>query len=123
MSVQDDEPAGQDGGQHEHEKHRGEKPEPDPEAKQAAAQMMQAYEDRPTVVLPGSGGTVTGTAVNDWLDDDGDPKYRAASGLDDSGAGDGSDAEATTREKIDSDKARNVELREAAAQENKGEQA
>jgi hypothetical protein len=26
-------------------------------------------------VLPGSGGTVTGTAVNDWLDDDGNPIY------------------------------------------------
>ena len=33
--------------------------------------MMTAYEDRPTVVLPGSGGAVSGTAVNDWLDEDG----------------------------------------------------
>lgn len=30
---------------------------------------------RPTAVLPGSDGTVTGTAVNDWLDDDGNPIY------------------------------------------------
>lgn len=30
---------------------------------------------RPTAVLPGSNGTVTGTAVNDWLDDDGNPIY------------------------------------------------
>ncbi|MGW0161955.1 hypothetical protein ACWDUN_21855 [Mycobacterium sp. NPDC003323] len=30
---------------------------------------------RPTAVLPGSDGTVTGTAVNDWLDDDGKPIY------------------------------------------------
>lgn len=37
--------------------------------------MARAYEDRPTAVLPGSDGTVTGTAVNDWLDDDGQPIY------------------------------------------------
>ncbi|WP_415823518.1 hypothetical protein [Mycobacterium basiliense] len=36
--------------------------------------MMTAYEDRPTLVLPGSGGMITGTAVNDWLDESGDPK-------------------------------------------------
>ncbi len=27
--------------------------------------------DRKTVVLPGSDGTISGTAINDWLDDDG----------------------------------------------------
>ena len=42
-------------------------------AKEAAAEMARAYEDRPTVVLPGSHGTVSGTAVNDWLDEDGNP--------------------------------------------------
>ncbi len=37
--------------------------------------MMTAYEDdRPTLVLPGSGGMVSGTAVNEWLDEDGNPK-------------------------------------------------
>ena len=45
------------------------------EAKQKASEMMEAYEDRPTAVLPGSHNTVTGTAVNEWLDDDGNPKY------------------------------------------------
>ena len=45
------------------------------DAKEAAADMARAYEDRPTVVLPGSHGTVSGTAVNDWLDEDGNPKY------------------------------------------------
>jgi len=35
--------------------------------------MARVYEDRPTVVLPGSDRMVTGTAVNDWLDDDGEP--------------------------------------------------
>lgn len=33
------------------------------------------YITRPTVVLPGSRGTISGTAVNDWLDDDGKPIY------------------------------------------------
>ena len=37
--------------------------------------MAGAYEDRPTAVLPGSDRTVTGTAINDWLDDDGQPIY------------------------------------------------
>jgi hypothetical protein len=44
-------------------------------AKETAAEMVKAYEDRPTAVLPGSDNTVAGTAVNDWLDDDGNPKY------------------------------------------------
>jgi hypothetical protein len=44
-------------------------------AKKEAAKMATAYEDRPTAVLPGSHNTVTGTAINDWLDDDGNPKY------------------------------------------------
>ncbi|WP_406813436.1 hypothetical protein [Mycobacterium sp. M23085] len=37
--------------------------------------MVEAYEDKPTVTLPGSHGTITGTAINEWLDDNGDPKY------------------------------------------------
>jgi hypothetical protein len=49
------------------------KPEPNEEDKKKAAEMMGAYEDRPTLVLPGTGGAVSGTAVNDWLDDDGNP--------------------------------------------------
>ncbi|MCV7175502.1 hypothetical protein [Mycolicibacterium sphagni] len=52
-----------------------EKPEPDESARAKAKEMMKAYEDRPTAVLPGSHNTVTGTAVNDWLDDDGQPIY------------------------------------------------
>lgn len=37
--------------------------------------MMKAYDERPTAVLPGSDNTVTGTAVNDWLDEEGQPIY------------------------------------------------
>lgn len=54
---------------------QSEKPEPDESAKAKAKEMMTAYEDRPTAVLPGSENTVTGTAVNDWLDEQGQPKY------------------------------------------------
>jgi hypothetical protein len=53
----------------------GEKPVPDESAKAKAKEMMTAYEDRPTAVLPGSDNTVTGTAVNDWLDEEGQPKF------------------------------------------------
>jgi hypothetical protein len=26
-------------------------------------------------VLPGTGGTITGVAINEWLDDEGNPKF------------------------------------------------
>jgi hypothetical protein len=47
------------------------------EAQERADEILKDYDedDRPTVVLPGSHGTVSGTAVSDWLDDDGNPKY------------------------------------------------
>ena len=37
--------------------------------------MVDAYKDKPTVALPGSDGTISGTAINDWLDDEGNPKF------------------------------------------------
>jgi hypothetical protein len=53
-----------------------EAPEPSDEQKKNAEEMAKSYvEDRPTTVLPGSDGTVTGTAVNDWIDDDGNPVH------------------------------------------------
>jgi hypothetical protein len=49
---------------------RTEKPEVTDEHKEQAKEMAKAYdEDRPTSTLPGSGGTVSGTAVTEWLDD------------------------------------------------------
>ena len=46
-----------------------EKPEVKEEHEEKAKEMRKEYdEDRPTV-------TVSGTAVADWLDDDGNPKY------------------------------------------------
>ncbi|WP_102144147.1 hypothetical protein [Mycobacterium hubeiense] len=53
-----------------------EKPEVTEEHKQQAKDMAKAYEeDRPTTTLPGTGGAVSGTAVNDWVDDEGKPKF------------------------------------------------
>jgi hypothetical protein len=110
MSVQDDKHAGQEEGQQSTEK-----PEPDEDDKKKAAEMMTAYEDRATLVLPGTGGTVSGTAVNDWLDEDGNPKEAG----DDQGENE--DAKAKN-EQIEKDKAWNKELQELAKQENKGEE-
>lgn len=46
------------------------------EHRKKAKKVMEAYaDDRPTTTLPGSGGTVSGTMVNDWVDDDGKPIY------------------------------------------------
>ncbi|HZC54283.1 MAG TPA: hypothetical protein VE441_17545 [Mycobacterium sp.] len=140
MSVQDDKDAGQEEGQQ-----LTEKPEPDEEQKEKAADMMTAYEDRPTLVLPGTGGMVSGTAVNDWLDDEGNPKGdqegAEGEGASDKGAEDqgtrdkGAEDRAENQgedegddnlgkqEQIDKDKAFNEELREAAKQENKGEKS
>jgi hypothetical protein len=121
MSVQDDKAAGQGEDQQPGEGQTTEKPEPDEKAKQKAAEMMTAYEDRPTVVLPGSGGKVSGTAVNDWLDEDGNPKYNE--GPADAGSADkGSDDKAEALQaQIEKDKAWNARIKKAAAAENKGE--
>lgn len=51
-------------------------PELSDEGKEKVRQMQQAYDDdRPTAVLPGTDGTITGVAINEWLDDDGNPKF------------------------------------------------
>ena len=53
-----------------------ETPELSDEGKEQVDQMQQAYnDDRPTAVLPGTDGTITGVAINEWLDDDGNPKF------------------------------------------------
>jgi hypothetical protein len=52
------------------ERQRTEKPEVTDEHKKKAKEMARAYDEtRPTSTLPGSGGTVAGTAVTDWVDD------------------------------------------------------
>ena len=147
MSVQDDKAAGQQNDQdsdQDNDQGSGqqltEKPEPDEDQKEKAAEMMKAYEDRPTLVLPGTGGKVSGTAVNDWLDEDGNPKQTEVidrgsddkasdekrpddKGSDDGGSNDQGKDEKAHKEQVEKDKAWNEELREAAAQENKGEKS
>lgn len=49
----------------------------DEQKKQAEEMIETANQNRPTLVLPGSGKTITGGAVNEWLDDDGNPKYES----------------------------------------------
>jgi len=118
MSVQDDK-----GSEHDDGQRLTEKPEPDEDAKTKAAEMMDAYKDKPTIVLPGTGGSVSGTAVNEWLDEDGSPKHEVAEGTgsDDQATGDEARDEDDLKDQIDKDKALNETLREAATAENKGE--
>ena len=54
----------------------GETPELSEEGKEKVRKMQEAYnDDRPTAVLPGTNNTITGVAVNEWLDDEGNPKF------------------------------------------------
>ena len=58
------------------EKDQKRTPEPSEEGKQQVQRMQQAYDDqRPTAVLPGTDNTITGVAINEWLDGDGNPKF------------------------------------------------
>jgi hypothetical protein len=64
------------------EKDQGEKPEQSKtpelsdEGKKQVEHMQQAYDDdRQTAVLPGTDSTITGVAINEWIDDEGNPKF------------------------------------------------
>jgi hypothetical protein len=58
------------------QKTSAETPELSEEGKEKVRQMQEAYnDDRPTAVLPGTHNTITGVAVNEWLDDEGNPKF------------------------------------------------
>jgi hypothetical protein len=131
MTVQDDQAANQEGDSKpegkpdEKDTDRAdgslpEMPKIDDNAKRAAAQMMESYQDKPTIVLPGSGGAVSGTAVNDWLDDEGNPKYEVPDGVD---AGEAEEAknDEKRQEQIKRDKELNEKLAAASSEENKGE--
>jgi hypothetical protein len=53
-----------------------EAPELSEEGKAEVQRMQHAYDDqRETVALPGTDNTITGVAINEWLDDDGNPKF------------------------------------------------
>ena len=48
-----------------------EKPEVTDEHREKAKKVAEANpDDQPTTTLPGTGGTVAGTAVTDWVDDE-----------------------------------------------------
>ena len=75
MSANDNDQITSENTDNEQETSR-ETPELSEEGKEKVRQMQQAYDDdRPTAVLPGTDGTITGVAVNEWLDDDGNPKF------------------------------------------------
>lgn len=75
MSANDNDQTTSENTDNEQETSR-ETPELSEEGKEKVRQMQQAYDDdRPTAVLPGTDGTITGVAVNEWLDDDGNPKF------------------------------------------------
>jgi hypothetical protein len=58
------------------EKDQTETPELSEEGKEQVQRMQRAYDDeRPTAVLPGTDNTITGVAINEWLDEDGNPKF------------------------------------------------
>jgi hypothetical protein len=66
-----------------------EKPEVTDEHREKAKEMAKSMnDDRPTIKLPGSDGAVAGTAVNDWVDDDGNPKFSEDSTVSDEDEGD-----------------------------------
>jgi hypothetical protein len=58
------------------EKAQTETPELSEEGKETVQRMQATYDDeRPTVALPGTDNTITGVAINEWLDEDGNPKF------------------------------------------------
>ena len=58
------------------EKDQNQTPELSEEGKEKVQQIKSSYDDdRPTVALPGTDNTITGVAINEWLDDDGNPKF------------------------------------------------
>ena len=58
------------------QKKSDETPELSEEGKEKVKQMQAAYDDsRETAVLPGTDKTITGVAINEWLDDEGNPKF------------------------------------------------
>jgi hypothetical protein len=73
MSATDDQSNSEDTGSQQ--KTSSDVPELSEEGKEQVHRMAAAYEDRETAVLPGTDNTITGTAVNEWLDDEGNPKF------------------------------------------------
>jgi hypothetical protein len=73
MSDDDDQTSSEDTGSDQ--KTSDDMPELSEEGKENVHRMASAYEERETAVLPGTDNTITGTAINEWLDDEGNPKF------------------------------------------------
>ena len=74
MSANDDDQSdNEDTGSQQ--KTSSEMPELSEEGKEKVRRMSEAYAERETAVLPGTDNTITGTAINEWLDDEGNPKF------------------------------------------------
>jgi hypothetical protein len=131
MSAHDDQPtsksdensdSGQDGASDGGKVSMTEAVEPDEKHKEKAAELMKSYEYQPTIVLPGSGGAVSGTAVNAWLDEDGNSKHindeDAPAAKDETGDDEAAKDEASDgqsfEDKIEKDKAVNEKIIKAA---------
>jgi hypothetical protein len=79
-----------------------ETPELSDEGREQVEEMQQAYnDDRPTAVLPGTDGTITGVAINEWLDDDGNPKFGKDKKQDDDAQADDAQADDAPRDDAD----------------------
>jgi hypothetical protein len=75
MSANDNDQTTSENTDNEQETSR-ETPELSDEGKEKVRKILETYDDdRPTAVLPGTDGTISGVAVNEWLDDDGNPKF------------------------------------------------
>lgn len=76
MSADENDQSGDERDQSAEEKDQSETPELSDEGKDKVEEMQKAYDDdRQTAVLPGTDNTITGVAINEWLDDDGNPKF------------------------------------------------
>jgi hypothetical protein len=76
-----------------------EKPEVTDEHKKKAKEMAgDNNDDRPTISMPGTDGAVSGTAVNDWVDDDGNPKFSEESGKQDTERSEKQDTERSEKQ-------------------------
>lgn len=75
MSANDNDQTTSENTDNEQETSR-ETPELSDEGKEKVRKILETYDDdRPTAVLPGTDGTISGVAINEWLDDDGNPKF------------------------------------------------
>jgi hypothetical protein len=90
-----------------------EKPEVTDEHKKKAKEMAgDNNDDRPTISMPGTDGAVSGTAVNDWVDDDGNPKFSEESGKQDTEQSEKQDTERSEKQDTEQSEKQDTEQSE-----------